>query len=425
MSKIKSVFAREVLDSRGNPTVEVEISVIHHGKLVLGREMVPSGASTGKHEAVELRDRGKRFHGLGVQKAVSNINKIIAKKIIGLDCSDQEKIDNLMIKLDGTKNKSKLGANAILGVSLAVVRVAAKTQNKKLYEHIGKLSGNKNYIVPVPFMNIINGGKHAGNGLAIQEFMIVPQAKSFNDAIRMGSEIYHELKKILKKKYSNTSINVGDEGGFAPAIHKTEEAIELILKAAKHLGYEKSTKIAIDAAATSFYDKKRNNYCVEEKCHLAVDELIEFYCDLIKKYPIISIEDPFHEDAFEDFSILMKKFNGEVRIIGDDLTVSNTERIEKSIERKSCNVLLLKLNQIGTVTEAINAAKLAKSAGWNVMVSHRSGETESNFISDFAVGLGCGLIKSGAPCRGERTSKYNQLLRIEEKIKKYPMKVFN
>ena len=430
MSKIKSVFAREVLDSRGNPTVEVDVSVIaSNGKLILGREMVPSGASTGKNEALELRDGGKRFHGKGVQKAVSNVNKIIAKKLIGKDSSNQKEIDDLMIKLDGTKNKSKLGANAILGVSLACARAASRSEDKKLHDYIAELSGNKGqHTIPVPFMNIINGGQHADNKLKIQEFMIVPEAKCFSDSIRIGSEIYHELKDIIKKKYGSFSTNVGDEGGFVPPISKVSEAIELIMKASDNLGYEKNTKIAIDAAATYFYNKKDGDYCIEEKCFMDANGLIDFYCDLIKKYPIVSIEDPFHEEGFNEFALLQKecsKFSKNFHVIGDDLTVSNVDRIKTAILKKSCSALLLKVNQIGTLTEAINAANLAKRAGWKVMVSHRSGETESHFISDFAVGLGCGLIKSGAPARGERTSKYNQLLRIEEELKQcYPTTIF-
>ncbi len=417
---IKSVFAREVLDSRGNPTVEVDVKA---GNFT-AREMVPSGASTGKHEALELRDGGKRYHGRGVLKAVNNVNKTIAKKIVGMSCEDQEAIDEAMLKLDGTKNKSKLGANAILGVSLAVARAGALTSGKKFHEHLAKLSGNKNYVVPVPFMNIVNGGKHADNKLHIQEFMVVPHADCYKDSLRMGSEVYHELKNVIKKKFGGFSTNIGDEGGFTPPVGKVKEALDLIMNAIERLGYEKDIKLAIDAAATSFYDKKKG-YCIEEACYFDAPALAGFYEKLAKDYPIVSIEDPFHEEAFRDFAFLTKKLGNKMKIVGDDLTVTNVERIKMAIKEKSCNCLLLKVNQIGTLSEAINAANMVQKAGWKVMVSHRSGETEDHFIADFAVGLGCGAMKSGAPCRGERTSKYNQLLRIEEKLGRcFPINIF-
>ncbi|MEM3127176.1 MAG: phosphopyruvate hydratase [Candidatus Woesearchaeota archaeon] len=417
---IKKIFAREVLDSRGNPTIEVDV---HAGNFT-AREMVPSGASTGKHEALELRDGGKRFHGQGTQKAVSNVNKIIAKKIVGMSCEDQEKIDQAMIKLDGTKNKSKLGANAILGVSLAVARAGALTSGKKFHEHLAHLAGNKKYVVPVPFMNIINGGKHADNKLHIQEFMIVPHADCYKDSLQMGSEVYHELKILLKKKYGPFSTNIGDEGGFTPPIKRVREALDLLTEAVKRVGYEKKIKFAIDAAATSFYYPNRG-YCLEEECYFDAKTLTSAYEDLVRDYPIVSIEDPFHEEAFSDFAALTKKVGNKMKIVGDDLTVTNIERIKRALKEKSCNCLLLKVNQIGTLTEAINAANLVLKNGWKVMVSHRSGETEDHFIADFAVGLGCGAMKAGAPCRGERTSKYNQLLRIEEKLGRcFPIDVF-
>jgi len=341
-----------------------------------------------------------------------------------MSCEDQELIDKTMIKLDGTKNKSKLGANAILGVSLAVARAGALTSGKKFHEYLAGLAGNKNYIIPVPFMNIINGGKHADNKLKIQEFMIVPHADCYKDSLRIGSEVYHELKSVIRKKYGPFSTNVGDEGGFTPPVEKVRDTLDLVMKAIENLGYEKQVKVAMDAAASSFYDNKKG-YCIEEACYYNAEALAEFYEKLIKDYPIVSIEDPFHEEAFKDFAFLTRKLGNKLKIVGDDLTVTNIERIRTAIKEKSCNCLLLKVNQIGSLTEAINAANMVKKAGWKVMVSHRSGETEDHFIADFAVGLGCGAIKSGAPCRGERTSKYNQLLRIEEKLGRcFPIDIF-
>ncbi len=407
MTAITRFHAREILDSRGNPTVEVEV---HAGKVV-GIASVPSGASTGIHEAWELRDGGKRFLGLGVQKAVQNVEKKIAPKLIGMDCREQEKIDRLMINLDGTKNKSKLGANAILGVSLACARAAAMVEKKELYQYLHKMSGVKNkMILPRPFFNIINGGKHADNKLSFQEFMIAPRMSSFAENLRAGSEIYHMLKKNLHQKYKQGSTNIGDEGGFAPAqLQNAEEALDMLMKAIKDAGYAGKVDIAIDCAASEFY--KEGKYLVEGK-KLTASELTKYYLRLIKLYPIISIEDPFDQEAFESFAALKKKTN--IQIVGDDLTVTNVSRIKTALEKKSCNCLLLKVNQIGTLTEALEAVRLAYANGWKVMVSHRSGETEDTFIADLAVGIGGGMIKAGAPCRGERVGKYNRLGRIEE-----------
>ena len=409
MTTITSIHAREILDSRGNPTIEVEVTA---GKYI-GIAAVPSGASTGIHEALELRDGGKRFLGLGVQKAVHNVEKIIAPKLKGLDCRQQEKIDRLMITLDGTKNKSKLGANAMLGVSLACARAAALSQKKELYWYVNKLSRVTSSIrLPRPFFNIINGGKHADNELSFQEFMIAPRMKSFAENLRVGSEVYHILKRNLHSKYRNGSTNVGDEGGFAPPqLQNAEEALDILMKAIEDAGYKGKVDIAVDCAASEFYVDGK--YVVDRK-KMTAPKLTQYYLHLIKKYPIISIEDPFHQDDFEAFAELKRKT--KIQIVGDDLTVTNVERIKTAIEKKSCSCLLLKVNQIGTLTEALEAVRLAYANGWKVMVSHRSGETEDTFIADLAVGISCGMIKSGAPCRGERTSKYNRLLRIEEEL---------
>lgn len=408
---ITSPHAREILDSRGNPTIEVEV----HAGNVVGIASVPSGASTGKHEALELRDGGKRFLGLGVQKAIRNVEKIIAPKIKGIDCREQEKIDRLMIKLDGKKNKSRLGANAILGVSLACAHAAALAEKKELYEYIHELSkvGQK-IALPRPFFNIINGGKHADNELSFQEFMIAPKMKSFAENLRVGSEVYHILKRDLHQKYGQGSTNVGDEGGFAlEQLRNTKEALDMLMKAIKDAGYTGKVDIAIDCAASEFY--KDGKYTVDGK-KMAVAELTRYYLHLIKNYPLIFIEDPFHQDDFGSFATLKDKT--KIQIVGDDLTVTNINRIQTAILKKSCNCLLLKVNQIGTLTEALEAVRLAYANGWEVMVSHRSGETEDTFIADLAVGIGCGMIKAGAPCRGERVAKYNRLGRIEEEIRK-------
>ncbi|HGJ67132.1 TPA: phosphopyruvate hydratase [bacterium] len=413
--KITKLYARQVLDSRGNPTIEVEAYFNNY----VGRAIVPSGASTGKYEALELRDGKKDYFGKSVMKTLDNVNNIISRKLLGKEFLNQRAVDDLLIQIDGTPNKSRLGANAILGVSMAVCRLAAAVKQKPLYEYIGEISGveRKNYRIPVPFANIINGGKHAGTSLKMQEFMIAAvNAKSFKDAARMTSETYHILKGLIEEKYGKSATNVGDEGGFAPQLTTPEQALDLITVAIKKSGYKRKLKIAMDCAASEFYDEKEKKYVLEKS--YTKDEMIDYYIRLLKKYDLYSIEDPFDQDDFEGFNKLTALAK-KTPIIGDDLLVTNPERIKYAIDNKLCNALLLKVNQIGTVSEAINAAKLAYSAGWKVMVSHRSGETEDTFIADLAVGLGCGMIKLGAPCRGERVAKYNQLLRIEENKIKY------
>ena len=406
--KILGVRSREILDSRGNPAVEAELKT----KKGTVRASVPSGASTGVHEALELRDGGKRYFGKGVNAAVSNVNKVIAKHIVGRSF-DQEKIDQLMIRLDGTLNKEKLGANAILPVSIAFCKAAALEKDMPLYRHISGLFENKKLVLPVPAFNIINGGQHAGNKLDIQEYMLLPVgAKSFREALQIGSEVYHELKKLLQKDYGRCAVNVGDEGGFAPPMDCYEAPFDYIMDAVENLGYFKKIKLGIDAAATSFY---RNGRYYLEGQELSAGDLIDRYIELAKAYPVVSIEDPFVEDDFEAFARLNKKIKG-VQVVGDDLLCTCQQRIQKAIIMDSCSALLLKVNQIGTITEALEAARLAMNNSWNVMVSHRSGETDDSFIADLAVGLGNGQIKSGAPCRGERLAKYNQLLRIEEEL---------
>ncbi len=415
MTAITKVFARQILDSRGNPTIEVDVCTDSG----FGRAAVPSGASTGSHEALELRDGDQRkYNGKGVLKAASNVNKIIAPKLAGMDCAAQKEIDDFLVKLDGTPNKTKLGANAILGVSMACARAAANEKKIPLYQHIHEISGinHKGYILPVPLMNIINGGAHAGNQLAIQEAMIIPTgAKTFSEAIRAGAETYHTLKSVILGKYGKNATNVGDEGGFAPPINSITEALDLITEAIRKAGYKGKAMIALDCAASEFY--KDGKYNLEGRS-MSSAELKEFYKSLTKKYPIIIIEDPFTEDDFAGFASMTDEIGRQTQIVGDDLLATNIERIQKAIDEKSCNSLLLKLNQIGTVTEAINAAKLAKQNNWSVIVSHRSGETEDSFIADFAVGIQATQLKSGAPCRSERLAKYNQLLRIEESLGK-------
>jgi len=408
--QIRDIRAREVLDSRGNPTIEAEVKT----EKGICRAMVPSGASTGIHEALELRDKDNRYLGKGVRKAVSNVNKIIAKKLIGLDCRNQRDIDKLMIELDGTENKSNLGANAILAVSMAVTRASALGQDIPLYGWIAELAGNKKIALPVPSMNVINGGRHAGNKLDIQEYMILPLgAKNFTEGIRFCAEVYHNLKDIIKEKYGKNAINVGDEGGFAPPLDRAEEPLNLILEAVEESGYQDEIKLGIDAAASEFY--KDNSYLFEGK-NLSGKELGDFYSDLLRSYPIVSCEDLFAQDDWDSWIEFTKKYNKKVQIVGDDLLVTNVKRIKRAVELNACNALLLKINQIGTISESIDAAKFSIKNGWNVMVSHRSGETEDSFIADLTVGLGNGQIKSGAPCRSERNSKYNQLIRIEEEL---------
>ncbi len=408
--QIKGIYAREVLDSRGNPTIEVDLRT----KKGIVRAMVPSGASTGIHEAIELRDNDDRYLGKGVRKAVDNINNIISGKITGRDCREQREIDSVMIELDGTENKSNLGANAILAVSMAVTRAAALEQNMPLYSWIAELSGNKKTILPIPSMNVINGGRHAGNKLDIQEYMILPVgAQNFREGVRMCSEIYCHLKEIIKKKYGKDAINVGDEGGFAPPLNKADEPMNLILKAVNEAGYDKEIKLGIDAAASEFYNG--NEYLFEGNT-FSGEELSEVYSDLIETYPLISCEDLFAQDDWNCWKTFTKEKGKNIQIVGDDLLVTNVKRISKAVELNACNALLLKINQIGSISESIDAAHLSTKNGWNVMVSHRSGETEDSFIADLVVGLGVGQIKSGAPCRSERTAKYNQLMRIEEEL---------
>lgn len=405
---ISTIKGRWILDSRGNPTVEAEVYTLGGG---FGRAAVPSGASTGTHEALELRDGGKKFHGKGVEKAVRNINEIIAKELVGLDSRNQALVDMTMLKLDGTPNKSRLGANAILAVSLANAHAASATYGLPLFQYMG---GTMARTLPVPLMNIINGGKHAGNELKIQEFMIVPVGGgSFSEALRIGSEVYHTLKNYLKEKYGVNAVNVGDEGGFAPPMKKSREALDALIAAIKKSGYEPGVDVmlAIDAAASEFYIEKEGVYEIDGQ-KLTREQLLEYYEKLLQDYPIVSIEDPFHEEDFEGFAMATKEL--KVQIVGDDVFVTNVSRLKKGIEMGAANALLLKVNQIGTLTEALEAAKLAMENKYSVVVSHRSGETEDVTIAHIAVALNCGQIKTGAPARGERTAKYNELLRIEE-----------
>ncbi|GFF35453.1 enolase [Aspergillus udagawae] len=419
---ITKIHARSVYDSRGNPTVEVDV-VTETG---LHRAIVPSGASTGQHEAHELRDGDKtHWGGKGVLKAVKNVNETIGPALIkeNIDVKDQSKVDEFLNKLDGTANKSNLGANAILGVSLAVAKAGAAEKGVPLYAHISDLAGTKKpYVLPVPFQNVLNGGSHAGGRLAFQEFMIVPDsAPSFSEALRQGAEVYQKLKALAKKKYGQSAGNVGDEGGVAPDIQTAEEALDLITEAIEQAGYTGKIKIAMDVASSEFYKADVKKYDLDFKNPesdsskwLTYEQLADLYKSLAAKYPIVSIEDPFAEDDWEAWSYFYK--TSDFQIVGDDLTVTNPERIKKAIELKSCNALLLKVNQIGTLTESIQAAKDSYADNWGVMVSHRSGETEDVTIADIAVGLRSGQIKTGAPARSERLAKLNQILRIEEEL---------
>jgi len=431
MSKIKKIYAREILDSRGDPTVEVEV-VLESG--IKGVAAVPSGASTGSYEAIELRDGDKdRYQGKGVSKAVENVNEIIAKELVGMNCENQNEIDKKMIKLDGTENKSNLGANAILGVSLAVCRASAIEQELPLYEYIKKTYKipNTKYQIPIPMFNVLNGGQHSDSGLSIQEFKIIPMGiKTFKEQLRAGSEVFHALKKILESNEQKTS--VGDEGGFAPNLESNTQALELICQAIKEAGYVPGSQIniGIDAAASSFYNKSDSQYFLEpEKVALSRESLINLYKEWIDKYNVISIEDGLNEDDWEGWGILTKKieektinsglFSGtdKYMTIGDDLLVTNVKRLKKAIETKACNSVLIKVNQIGTLSETIECIKLAHKNKMKTVVSHRSGETTDDFISDLAVGTGSEFMKSGSLSRGERLCKYNRLLRIEEEIK--------
>jgi len=416
---ITKIVGRQIFDSRGNPTVEADVYT-YKGMF---RAMTPSGASTGIHEAVELRDGDKeKWMGKGVLKAVENINTIIAPALIGKDPADQKMIDDLMIELDGTKNKGKLGANAILAVSMAVSKAGAAEKGVPLYKHISELAGNSKLVLPVPAFNVINGGSHAGNKLAMQEFMILPVgASTFAEAMRMGSEVYHNLKSVIKKKYGQDACNVGDEGGFAPNIQENREGLELLKEAIEKAGYTGKIKIGMDVAAAEFYTADDKMYDLDFKTEnndgslkKTGEEMIAMYKEFCSEYPIVSIEDPFDQDDFENTGTLTA--SGVCQVVGDDLLVTNPERVATAIESKACNALLLKVNQIGSITEAIEAVRMSKKAGWGVMASHRSGETEDSYIADLAVGLATGQIKTGAPCRSERLSKYNQLLRIEEEL---------
>jgi enolase len=410
MPVIKRIRAREILDSRGNPTVECDVFT----KKGLSRASVPSGASTGKYEALELRDNERRYLGKGVLKAVSNVNDIIAEKIIGRDCAKQREVDELIIELDGTPNKSTLGANATLAVSMGICKAGAMESNLPLYKYVAQLVDSKTVTLPIPQMNVINGGAHAGMKNDFQEHSIIPLgAKTFSDALRMCSETYHTLKKILKEKFGYSAIQVGDEGGFVPPLKSIYERFAFILKAIEELGYKKEFALATDAAASQFYHKGK--YKIMERKYSSA-EMIDFYFELCKEFRLISIEDGLSEDDWNGWSMLNSELGRKIQIVGDDLLVTNIERIKKAIKLNACNALLMKLNQIGTVTEAVDAFQLARKAGWNTIVSHRSGSTEETFYADLVVGLNAGQFKYGAPARSERTANYNQLLRIEEEL---------
>lgn len=411
MSYIEEVMAREVLDSRGNPTVEVEV-YLDDGSI--GRAIVPSGASTGAFEAVELRDGdSSRYLGKGVLQAVSNVNDIIADEVIGMNPFDQPALDKLLIELDGTPNKGKLGANAILGVSLAVARAAAESLGLPIFQYIGGINGK---VLPVPMMNILNGGKHADNNVDIQEFMIMPVgAQSFHEALRMCAEVFHNLRAVLKSKGMNTA--VGDEGGFAPDLASNADAIANIVEAVEKAGYVpgRDIRIALDVAATEIYDEKEKVYFLAgEGIKKTAAEMVEYYAELCEKYPIISIEDGLAEEDWEGWKLLTERLGDKIQLVGDDLFVTNTERLKKGIEMGVANAILIKVNQIGTLTETLDAIEMAKEAGYTAVVSHRSGESEDTTIADIVVGLNAGQIKTGAPSRTDRVAKYNQLLRIEE-----------
>ena len=424
MGQIARIHARQILDSRGNPTIEVEV-ITNSG--YFGRAAVPSGASTGVHEAVELRDGDKeKYLGKGVQKAVDNVNTVINDELTGYDVQDQNGIDAAMIQLDGTENKGNLGANAILGVSLAVARAAASSTGQDLFRYIGGVNANT---LPVPMMNILNGGSHADNKIDIQEFMIMPVgASSFSEALRMGAEIFHTLKSVLKK--AGHSTNVGDEGGFAPNLGSNEEAIEVVLEAIKQAGYKagEDILIALDAAASEFYNKEKQIYEFESTGQTFTSlQLVEFWTEWVNKYPIASIEDGFDEDDWTGWNALQKAVGDRVQLVGDDLFVTNVKRLQRGIDEGSANSILIKVNQIGTLTETINAVQLATQNQMTSIISHRSGETEDNFIADLAVALNTGQIKTGSASRSDRVAKYNQLLRIEETLgdlAKYPGKNF-
>lgn len=413
MYEITEIIAREILDSRGNPTVEVDVFLNDY---IRGRAAVPSGASTGEHEALELRDGDKnRYGGKGVLTAIKNINEIIAPELIGQDGTQQALIDSLMLELDGTENKSKLGANAILGVSLATARAAAASYEVPLYRYLG---GANARVLPAPMMNILNGGSHADNNVDLQEFMVFPLgAETFRDALQMGAEVFHSLKSVLKSKGLNTA--VGDEGGFAPDLKSNEEAIEVILEAAEKTAYKvgEDLFIALDPASSEFYNTDTNKYeLASENRALDAAEMVDYYADLVKKYPIVSIEDGMAEDDWEGWKVMNTKLGNKIQLVGDDLLVTNPVRLQRAIDEGSCNAILIKLNQIGTVTETLETINLATRNGFRSVISHRSGETEDPFIADLAVATGVGQIKTGSASRSDRIAKYNQLLRIEEQL---------
>jgi len=422
MSSITNVHGREIIDSRGNPTVEVDITT-SDGTFTAS---VPSGASTGIYEAVELRDGGSRYMGKGVLKAVENVNGALKDAVVGLDVSDQRAVDDAMLSADGTPNKGNLGANSILGVSLAASKAGAAARSVPLWKHYADIAGNPiPDLLPVPCFNVINGGEHAGNRLAFQEFFIIPTgADTFSESMSIGCEIFHNLKSVIKKKFGGDATLIGDEGGFAPPCD-VESGLEMLMEATEKAGYLDKVSIGLDVAASEFKVDGKNQYDLDFKSAqgekdssllLSGDELIAFYKDMISKYPIVTIEDPFDQDDWDNWTKFCHDVGKEVQIVGDDLTVTNPVKIQEAVEKGSANCLLLKVNQIGSISESIDAVKLSKQSGWGVMTSHRSGETEDSYIADLAVGLGTGQIKTGAPCRGERTSKYNQLLRIEAQL---------
>ncbi|CAM9677255.1 unnamed protein product [Heterosigma akashiwo] len=419
MSTIRHIKGREIIDSRGNPTVEVDIFTDNG----MFRASVPSGASTGIYEACELRDGGDRYMGKGVLQAVNNVDTLIKDALIGKDPTQQREIDQIMLDLDGTKNKTKLGANAILGVSLAVSKAGAAAKGVPLYQHYADLAGNTQLVLPVPSFNVINGGSHAGNKLAFQEFMVLPTgAATFSEAMQIGCEMYHTLKKVIKERYGQDATNVGDEGGFAPNIQSNREGVELLMEARSRCGHGDKIVFGMDVAASEFWTEDKK-YDLDFKTKdndgsqkITGAELAQMYKDLAAEFPIVSIEDPFDQDDWEAYTAMTADMGTDCQVVGDDLLVTNPERIQMASEKSACNALLLKVNQIGSVTEAIDAVKMAKQNGWGVMTSHRSGETEDCYIADLAVGLCTGQIKTGAPCRSERLAKYNQLLRIEEEL---------
>jgi len=429
MVQINAIKARQIFDSRGNPTVEVDLTT----SLGTFRAAVPSGASTGIYEALELRDGDKTmYHGKGVSKAIANVNDKLAPLFVGkdLDIADQKAMDQMMLDLDGTPAKSNLGANSILAISMAISKAAAAHQGLPLYRHLANLAGNKTeeMLMPIPVFNVINGGSHAGNKLAMQEFMLFPfGAETFSEAMKMGSETYHHLKTLTKKKFGQDATNVGDEGGFAPNILVNSDALDLVVEAIEKAGYTGRIGIAMDVAASEFWKDDLKKYDLDfknddagdlndESRYLTPTQLADLYCSFIEKYPIVSIEDPFDQDDWQGYVDFTARVGVDTQVVGDDLLVTNPTRIQTALDKKACNALLLKVNQIGTLTESIQAAAMSLSSEWGVMVSHRSGETEDSFIADLVVGLKTGQIKTGAPCRSERLCKYNQLLRIEEQL---------